>query len=724
MNDRASWGLEAWRLRMSPAAIASWAGAFVGAFLFGRWIHFDLLRAGSAFWQAPAFDLPIMLSGYEAVVRAPWSFPPTVTHALVAPGPLSIVYTDSIPWLTLLFKATGAWRWLNPLGVFWLLSYVLQPVAMVRLLRALGVERLSTLLAGALLALLMPPWLMRHGHVALTAHWILLAGLALSVSSARAGLTPGRAAGFVGLLAFAAGIHAYHLPPLLLCFAAALGSELLQRRPSALRRCAAAAAAAVVVLAGCYVILGYGAGGAGGPGVDALGYYAMNLLGPFLPEGSTLIGQSFKGDGFAHTLDATGAAAFEGFAYLGAGILALGLVAAVLELRAGSDASGASGARALWIRRWGPLVAALAVLFLAAAGPAPHLAYRELFHLRLPHALDLLGAFRSHGRFNWLVGYALLAAALVAIERRLGGRAATIVLAGAIAVQVVDTHEVRTEVRYTFAQPHPTFFPEGLVSAREVRGRPLVFASTADCASDPLDRLAIAQMTLVALRRGGISNGAGTAHVEGRSCAFDSALEAPAAPGDTRITVVLQKSAPAETKRIGRRADCRDFQRGLICGRGLEGLAGSQERVIGAADNGVVLAAWRFDEGKVSPVLTRGWSAPDPHGVWSDGPAAEIRLPPPAADPAKPLVLELDAMSYMPPPGLYRPVEVSVNGQRLAHWDVKIREWKPYRLNLPPGSVKQGQPLVIGFSIPNPGQPGGGDRRRIGLGVERLVLSQ
>ena len=214
---------------------------------FHSLIGLGIVSAQSPFWRAPPGDMSAMMTGAEAIFHAPWRFPPALSDRLLAPTSISIVYTDSAPWLTLALKATGAWQLVNPLGLFLLVSYILQPLAMLALLRACGLRRVVFLALGGLLALLLPTWLLRHDHVALTGHWLIILALAVSIASAREGLSRGRVAAFTALAVAAAGLHAYHLPPIGLAFAAALASEIAQGRAGAVRRSVLAAG---VVLAG------------------------------------------------------------------------------------------------------------------------------------------------------------------------------------------------------------------------------------------------------------------------------------------------------------------------------------------------------------------------------------------------------------------------------------------------------------------------------------------
>ena len=166
----------AYRAGVLTASIA------VALVLFGLVFGCGLLRADAPFWTSPIGDMGQMVAGEIAALRAPWSLPLLVTHTLDAPDAVAAVYTDSIPWLTALLKALHLGDRVSLLGLFLLLEWIAQPAAAFALLRASGVERPSTLLAGCLLALLTPAWLFRQiGHIALSGHAFEIAALALGL---------------------------------------------------------------------------------------------------------------------------------------------------------------------------------------------------------------------------------------------------------------------------------------------------------------------------------------------------------------------------------------------------------------------------------------------------------------------------------------------------------------------------------------------------------------
>ena len=163
----------------------------LGNLSFGMLFGFGLLFPSAPVWHMPPNDMPQMVTGLEALFQDGWGFPLAVTDRLVAPMRISIVFTDSLPWFTLLLKALDlSPDKVAPLALFLLVGHVMQAIGMMALLRALGVERPAGLIGGVALALLMPAWIIRQfGHIGLSEHFILLLTLALSATAARTGLT-------------------------------------------------------------------------------------------------------------------------------------------------------------------------------------------------------------------------------------------------------------------------------------------------------------------------------------------------------------------------------------------------------------------------------------------------------------------------------------------------------------------------------------------------------
>ena len=697
--------------------------------MFAHVVGLGVLSPDAQVWRNPPNDMTTMMAGYEAVVHEPWRFPPTVTPRLTAPEPISIVYTDSIPWLTLTLKALGLGDTVNPLGLFYLLAYLLQAAGMVWLLRPCGVRRWPVLLAGAALAVMAPTWYVRQfGHVALTGHFVILFALALSAMSARFGLTRLRIAGFCALAALAAGVHAYHLVPVAAAFGAALLAELTQRRPRAWLRAGVAAVAVLASLAAAVVVLGYGLGQGRTGGGEVLGFWSMNLLGPIWPQASALAGQNWNGGWFPGALDATGGQEVAGYAYLGAGVLLLIVAALLYGLRV-APAQDTEAPPARWIARWGPLLLAMLALTALAVGPKVYAGMVKLADIPTPRGKlgEAMGLYRAHGRFFWGAGYMALAAALAAIDRRAKPVPLALLLVVALGLQAYDVKELQEGVRATYAYGGPAYYPDVLRRAPALKGRPWRIYPTYFCTPDLVTQGAAAELSLLALQAGGSTNTAPTARAPLGGCEIPAAATLAPGANDATVTAVLDRgdiSSPLPAQFAGR-GDCWRFRLGMVCGRGLETLGlphVDPAELALAAHIRTPDAVYRFD-GARPAILKGGWSPSEPTGTWSDGPHAEIAFPVPKAIPQDGrLVIQIEGLSYAPPPREGQRVLVSLEGRALATWLVSSGPWGVYHLIVPRKAVT-GDEARLSFAFPEAATPGKPDERLLGMGVRKLTVS-
>lgn len=551
------------------------AATLIPVILWGFMFGFDIASGHAEFWTRPKGDMAVMTAAYEAFIRQPWHWPLTAVSGL-GDKPISIVFTDSIPWLAIVMKATGLSHVLNPMGFFLLASYVLQVWSMIGLLRALGVTDRWILLLGGLLSLMYPAWIARQfGHVALSGHWIILIGLTLSVRSIREGLTWKRAACFAGLFALIAGVHAYHLPPVGAAFGAALLAELLQRRGGAWLRVLGAVGMTIAALAVSVWILDYHDGRGMTGGAAALGVYSMNMTAPVWPQASKLAGQLWTGAWYTGVVDGTGAQSFEGYQYLGAGVLLLILAMVGFQLVAVVRARGVAPG---WWARWTPMTLAMIALTLWAVGWTAYVFKVQVYDLPRPKGqlAEVVGGFRAHGRFFWAVGYLLLALAITWASR-LPRRTAMAVLAAALAIQAVDTSLLRHGVRQVFGWTDPLTYPIALTSSPKTANRHWTFAPTYYCSTSYVELMVMRQLFQAIVRNGGSANTFPTARSSDPPCVVTRPETfVDAAPGDRTITLVmavgLEKGGVLNP--IARRTDCYRFKHGVACGRDLDGIEG------------------------------------------------------------------------------------------------------------------------------------------------------
>lgn len=349
-----------------------------------------------------------------------WRWPPTFAANLnTQEGGLNTVFADSIPALALALKAL---RGLLPegfhgVGLFYGIAWLLQPVAAVWALRGAGERRLLPAIGVALAAASMPAWIGRFGHAALCGHFLILAGIGVYLRLLRA---PSRGlwAGAVGLQVLALLVHPYLAAMTLALLGAVPATRLL--RGERFLGAGVATGGALAAVAGVMAAFGYlGASGDGG-----YGQFAMNLLSPVWPAGSGVIGLPWSPQ-----LDATGHGGWEGYNWLGLGLLAALLVGVLARPRI-------AGAM---LRRHAGL--ALVLLVLTALAVSHKVGFGTRIVLDLGQAPGPLEQFRASGRFFWPVAYALLVGAMLLLAR-----AAPLLCLAAGLLQFADAAPLRAAI--------------------------------------------------------------------------------------------------------------------------------------------------------------------------------------------------------------------------------------------------------------------------------------
>lgn len=379
-----------------------------------------MLLPGNTHWVAQS-DLAQSYLGWAFYRHAPWGWPPgaSPTYGLGLGG--SVYYSDSIPLLALAFKAASP---LLPAGFqyfgIWLLAcFSLQAIFAWKIL-SLETRNWLTLVTGCLFVVTAPPLLMRlTGHMALCGQWTILAALYFYMRPA-----PRRPVLAWSVLAGASVlIHAY-----LFFMVAAIWAADLARRHLATPGTGTPRGSRWIALAGeCAGVVSTAlvAGWMGGlflaaKGADASGFgiYKMNLLGPIDGDSWSHLGLNFP----------QGPGEYEGFNYLGAGGIALVMLALGVRLLV-------KPREPLAARRWWPLTLVGAMLTLLAVTNDIGLGAHQ-WHLALPPAMQHLLArspIQSTGRLFWVVYYAMILGALTCLARRLRGAA----LAGTMLLLVV-----------------------------------------------------------------------------------------------------------------------------------------------------------------------------------------------------------------------------------------------------------------------------------------------
>ncbi len=483
------------------------AAALIGALAFLLVCGPGVLWPTRIAWLATG-DPAMFYLGWSFFRRSPWTWPPSANPDYGLELASSIFFADAIPLLALSMKtiapAGGPWQYF---GIWLLVCFALQGLLAGRLAALYTPSRLAQLLAAALFCFA-PIFLWRlHGHYALNAHWLLLAGLWLCLRPLPSSARAWRA--WALLVAAAALIHAYLLAMVLALWAADLVRRAIFLRPRRVTLTVIEPGAAVLAAASALWLGGFFALPGGVDVAGGFGFYRANLLSPLDSDGWSFVWPDVGG----------GAGDYEGFAFLGSGVLLLVLAALTGRAAAVRRDGRAAGPTA---ERW-PLAAVLVVLVLFALSHRWAFGPWEVAVLPLPAPLARAGALlRSSGRMLWPAVYVLMLWGVVAVVRALPGRSGCAVVALATALQAVDTAPGWRRAAAAFAETgtswasplrHP-FWAEAAGTYRLLRWIPTAdasphwphlsyFALTHGMATDAVHLARISGVALIDLQRRG-----------------------------------------------------------------------------------------------------------------------------------------------------------------------------------------------------------------------------
>ena len=408
----------------------------VAGAVFVAWMHPAVLNPFNVGWLLDGQDRGQSAVGLAAYLRG-GTWPSLHDPLLAAPAGVPLLFTDSIPLLGLVLGPIA--RLLPPglqfIGPWLLLCVILQAAFAWALIRPHAPDRLAASLGTALLTL-MPVLLNRYGHPSLCAQWLILWALWVHVDERRAQTI----VHWMAVLCVAALVHSYLLVMCAAIWASnGLRSVACESRPLQTLAGAAITVAPVILISAANGIFG-------GPFVSTGSYGAFPmaldaLWNPANPGYTALLPSSPDTD----------ARGYEGLQYLGAGLIALTIAAIPLLWWRPADGQAGTMKRLLW------LLPAFVAIALVAVGPHPTWRGEILANLDLsPSLRRLLDPVRAAGRLFWPATYTI---GFVAVLAALRLKRATLVLAAALALQIVDLSPMLAAIRQTSAAADdPTIF--------------------------------------------------------------------------------------------------------------------------------------------------------------------------------------------------------------------------------------------------------------------------
>jgi hypothetical protein len=383
--------------------------ALIGG-LFGIWIYgLRAINPGSFAWMLQS-DAAQHFLGSVFFLNEPWHWPPGLITRF-GDAPTSIVFTDAIPLLAVVAKLMGVQGSLQYYGLWMVACHALAAWFGYRLLLRVGVMHVPALL-GAFFFATSPTLLMRaYGHEALMGHFLVLAALDRALDA-------WRWRGWVILVAVAVLVHPYLAAMVGVIGFGAAAAALAERAVTAVRLAAKAAMS--------FAILGFVAWAAGyfvgtgelSPG--GFGAYSTNLLTWIDPMDWAAYNRMWDtatpySSEWSRFLPSQAGGKFEGFTYLGAGMLMLVALATGAWVLAGKKPQSTtnSAAQGIPAPRWKYLVLACGALALLAITTRPTIGSQVIADIDLGDTVETaLGVFRASGRFLWPLTYLLMAWAI------------------------------------------------------------------------------------------------------------------------------------------------------------------------------------------------------------------------------------------------------------------------------------------------------------------------
>ena len=454
----------------------------------------SLVLGYGPFWDFPrgvvpgsGSDMADGLVGYFYFVQSAWTLPMLHVPNLGAPAGTNLFWIDdAIGWVSILGKLVYASTGVvvNLLGFYLFACFALGGVAMTALNAAAGERNLLGAVAGAVYGTAMPFFLFRWGHMALGAQFLIVFALGLYLKSRSAPRDWRLTAAWLGLLSMTLLTNAYLFVMVGGCWAAAMAQRRLSGATSTAELTIEGAGVVGVVL-GLMLLTGILSADLRFAGTNDFGLYSMNVASPFVPQMSGVVPALAD-------YRVGPEAEYEGFAYLGLGLLGL----LVLSLPAAVG----------WFRRRGRSHAVLICLFasmlLLAISNTGYLGNWLLFDLRLPEDLAyVLGALRSSGRFFWLVGYALAGGAVVLTLRRFRAASAIVVLGLSCVIQLADVQPIRDAVAVTAVKPAQPAVDREAAAALVARSTALLIFPSIGCVRHAINEGSAADSAEALLRQ-------------------------------------------------------------------------------------------------------------------------------------------------------------------------------------------------------------------------------
>ena len=405
---------------------------------FGFIYGFRVLNPNYVDWIfADAGDISQHYVGWKAYRLGAWTFPVGVVNTVSYPTYISVIHTDSIPLLAFLFKLVSFClpKTFQYLGLYGLICFVLQGIFSFRILRKY-VDSKLVLFISMIFFMIVPSMLFRmFYHTALASHWLII--LALETIYLYDEFRDGKKIYWLwGIISFlTVTVHLYYL---VMCGIILVGYIVMDIINSKKIRKS-------IILLGIYILVALitlwifgGFVNLGKSDNFGFGLFSYNLNGLINSQGYSF---------FVSPLPML-SEQYEGFSYLGLGVIILSLIALFLGIR-WFIKDGISSYKGMIIS----FVVIGVLCTFVALSPQAYFGEKLIYDLKLPKfILNFWGTFRSTGRFIWPLIYIITITSIVILVKRLKYKTVLIILSICALVQVRDMWEYLADTREYYSK--------------------------------------------------------------------------------------------------------------------------------------------------------------------------------------------------------------------------------------------------------------------------------
>ena len=377
-------------------------------------------------WLLGHGDLSQHYLGWQAFQNGSWMFPIGMTNQLAYPSASSIIFTDSIPLFAVFFKL---FRAILPtefqyFGIWGLLCFILQGVIAAHIIQRF-VKNKPYVVLTSLLFVFAPVMIWRmYAHTALAGQWLILLAFDLFFSN-REDTTLKQYWKWALVGALSASVHIY----LLLMCGIILAGGCLENLIRTKKVRASAIMLGMFLIPAVLVVALLGGFTSGMQANNSgLGLYSFNLNGFLNPQGWSQIFNDLP----TYSIDQ-----YEGFSYLGAGVIVLAALCAVAIIFS-------KRVRAKIRSNWTcviSLVAVSGISLLISLSNVITLNNNVILEIPLNKLFFLAwSTFRASGRIAWIMVYLIMLFSVIVTYQFLTRRVAVLLVTFTLCLQIFDIH--------------------------------------------------------------------------------------------------------------------------------------------------------------------------------------------------------------------------------------------------------------------------------------------